>query len=151
MNENGQGACASVHDRRAKARGRTDDVENDDAFRAGSSHCHQHISDSRRMRESVQALPRQQGKARILREGVRGHDPITLRRDRQARARGRKMMIKMGVLAALMVMITVSTSQDARACSEDPCERRCAPYINDINVYNECILLCNTIGGKHTE
>jgi len=62
------------------------------------------------------------------------------------------MMIKMGVLAALMVMITVSTSQDARA--EDvngSCERLCAPYSDDIHAYVRCMSGCLAVDGKHTE
>ena len=47
------------------------------------------------------------------------------------------------MLAALMVLTTVSTSQGARAENiNEKCYKLCTPLSNDISAYNKCMLGC---------
>jgi len=47
------------------------------------------------------------------------------------------------MVAALMVMTTVSTSQGARAENiNEKCYKLCTPHGNDIKAYNKCMLEC---------
>jgi len=56
------------------------------------------------------------------------------------------------MVAALMVMTTVSTSQGARAEDiNEECHKLCEAHGNDIKAYNKCMRGCLGIDGQHTE